>query len=162
MAKAKRDPSQGQGLYERDFFAWTQQQAELLRREAIRGAITDLDLENLAEEIDSLGKCDRRALASQLARITEHLLKLQFGHAYEPRAGWKNSVDAHRAKARRILADSPGLKGELISLLNEGYEDGRRRAARLLGVDRGPVTLPEVCPYTIDQLLDRDWWPRRG
>lgn len=119
MAKARRNLSQAQSLYDRDFFAWTQQQAALLRQEAARKPTTALDLENLAEEIDSLGKRDRRALASQIARITEHLLKLQYARAKEPRAGWENSVDAHRSKARRILADSPGLKGELTRILSE-------------------------------------------
>jgi hypothetical protein len=115
-----------------------------------------------AEEIDSLDKRDRRALASQLARITEHLPEIQFGYADEPRPGWENSVDAHRSKARRILADSPGLEGELSAVLSEGYEDGGRRAARLLRADLGPVALPDACPSSVDQLLDRDWWPRRG
>jgi Domain of unknown function DUF29 len=83
-------------------------------------------------------------------------LKLQFGRADEPRTGWENSVDGRRSKARRILADSPGLKGELSSLLSEGYEDGRRRAARVLRADLGPVILPDACPYSLDQRLDRD------
>jgi hypothetical protein len=161
MAKAKRDLSRGQSLYDRDFFAWTQQQAALLRREAARRPTTGLDLGNLAEEIDSLGKRDRRALASQIARITEDLLKLQHGRAAQPRAGWENSVDAHRSRARRLLADSPGLKGELRTMLSESYEEGRRRAERLLRGELDLTTLPEACPYSLDQILDRDWWPRR-
>jgi hypothetical protein len=161
MAKARRDLSQVQSLYDRDFFAWTQQQAALLR-EAAGGPTTGLDFENLAEEIESLGKRDRRALASQLARITEHLLKLQHARAEEPRAGWENSVDAHRSKARRILADSPAPKGELRTLLDASYEDGRRRAARLLRNELDPTALPEACPYSPDHILDRDWWPPRS
>jgi Domain of unknown function DUF29 len=162
MAKAKRDLPEPQSPYDRDFFAWTQQQADLLRRAAARERTPDLDFENLAEEIESLGKRDRRALASQIARITEHLLKLQYSRAEESRPGWENSVDVHRSKARRILADSPGLKGELETILKESYEDGRRFAARSLRTELDPKTLPEVCPYRLDQILDRDWWPRRG
>jgi Domain of unknown function DUF29 len=161
MAKAKRDLSEAQSLYDRDFFAWTQQQAGLLRREAAGGPTTGLDFENLAEEIESLGKRDRRALASQIARITEHLLKLQHAHDQEPRSGWENSVDVHRSKAQRILTDSPGLRSELRTILNESYEDGRRRTARLLRGEPDPATLPEACPYSLEQILDRDWWPRR-
>jgi hypothetical protein len=162
MAKAKRDLPEVRSRYDRDFFAWTREQAALLRREAARGLASDLDFENLAEEIESLGKRDRRALASQLARITEHLLKLQHARAEEPRPGWENSVDAHRSKARRILADSPGLKSELGALLSESYKDGRRRAARLLRAELDHTTLPQACPYSLDQILDPDWWPRRG
>ena len=161
MAKAKRDLTQAQSRYDRDFYAWTREQAALLRRQAARGPASDLDLEGLAEEIESLGKRDRRALASQLARITEHLLKLQHARAEAPRPGWENPVDGHRSKARRILADSPGLKGELRTTLDASYEDGRRRAARLLRNDVDPAALPEACPYSLDQILDRDWWPRR-
>ena len=159
MAKAKRELPEVPGLYERDFVAWTRQQADLLRRAAAVSPATDLDFANLAEEIESLGKRDRRALAAQLARITGHLLKLQHAQAEQPRAGWE--VDAHRSKARRILADSPGLKAELEALLGESYDDGRRFAARSLRTDPGPEPLPETCPYSLEQILDRDWWPRR-
>ena len=160
--KARPAPSQRHSLYHRDFFAWTRQQAELLRRAAAHGPTSDLDFDNLAEEIESLGKRDRRALWAQLARITEHLVKLQFARAAEPRSGWENSVDAHRSKARRILADSPGLKADLQAMLGESYEEGRRRAARSLRGELDAKTLPEVCPYTVDQILDRDWWPSGG
>jgi hypothetical protein len=86
-------------------------------------------------------------------------LELQHAQAQESRAGWENSVDAHRSKARRILADSPGLKAELATILMESYDDGRRRAARSLRDQLDPPTLPTTCPYGIDQILDRDWWP---
>ena len=162
MAQAKRSPSEARSRYDRDFFAWTQEQAELLRRAATCQPNSDLDFENLAEEIESLGKRDRRALMSQLARITKHLLKLQFSRAVQPRAGWENSVDGHRSKARRILADSPGLKRDLQSMLAESYEDGRRRAARSLRDELDPRTVPKACPYDLDQILDHDWWPRGG
>jgi hypothetical protein len=162
MAKAKRDLSQARRLYDRDFFAWTQQQAALLRRAATGEPTSDLDLQNLAEEIESLGKRDRRALAAQLACITEHLLKLQHARAAEPRPGWEVSVDVHRAKALRILADSPGLKSELATILSESYEDGRRFAARALRNELGAKTLPGACPYSLDQMLDREWWPSRA
>ena len=161
MAQAKRDLSDPGSLYDRDFFAWTRQQAELLRRAADGEPTSELDLQNLAEEIESLGRRDRRALISQIARITEHLLKLQYSRAEESRPGWESSVEVHRSKALRILADSPGLKAELETILSEGYEDGRRFAARSSRNELDPKTLPEVSPYSIDQILDRDWWPRR-
>ena len=162
MARPKPKLTRAQSLYDRDFFAWTQHQAELLRRAAAREPTSDLDFDNLAEEIESLGKRDRRALASQIARIAEHLLKLQYARDEESRPGWENSVDAHRSKARRILADSPGLKGHLATLVSESYEDGRRVAARSLRNELDPALLPQACPYSIDQILDRDWWPPRS
>ena len=161
MAKAKRDLAPRQSLYDGDFFAWTQQQATLLRRAAARGPDSDLDLHNLAEEIESLGKRDRRALISQSARVIEHLLKFQYSRAEGTRPGWESWVDVRRSKARRILADSPGLKTEVETIVSESYEDGRRFAGRSLRNELDPKTLPEACPYTLDQILDQDWWPRR-
>jgi Domain of unknown function DUF29 len=158
---AKRHLPESGSLYGRDFFAWTQQQAALLRRAAMREPTSDLDLENLAEEIESLGRRDRRALISQITRVTEHLLKLQHSRLAESRPGWESSVDVHRAKARRILADSPGLKAELEAILTESYADGRRFAARSLRNEVDPETLPKVCPYSLDQIFDVDWWPPR-
>ena len=108
MAKAKQELPKAESLYNRDFVGWTQQQAQLLRREATLKSGTDLDLENLAEEIESLGKRDRRALTNNVARVAEHLLKLQYLPAKDPRPGWENSVDVHRSKARKILGNSPG------------------------------------------------------
>lgn len=157
MAKAKAKPKAV--LYDQDFFAWTQQQADFLRQEAARGADTDLDFENLAEEVESLGKRDRRALTSNVARIIEHLLKLQHSKAQDPRPGWETSVDVHRSKAQKILADSPGLKSGALDSLAESYDDGRRFAIRSLRHELDPSTLPDTCPYTLEQILDRDWWP---
>jgi len=159
MAKVRQELPKARFGYDRDFFAWTQQQAEFLRREAILRPGTDLDLENLAEEIESLGKRDRRALTNNVARIAEHLLKLQHSPATDPRPGWESSVDVHRSKARKILADSPGLRSDLQATLGESYADGRRRAARALRGEVDPKVLPERCPYTVDQILDHDWWP---
>ena len=162
MARAKPKLADARGLYDRDFFAWTQRQAELLRRAAADETTSDLDFENLAEEIDSLGKRDRRALISQLAPVSEHLLKLQHARAEESHAGWENSVDVHRSKARRILADSPGLKADLPTILSESYQDGRRLAARSLRGEVNPDQFPKTCPYSLDQMLDPDSWPRRA
>jgi Domain of unknown function DUF29 len=157
MAKVRQELPKAKAGYDRDFFAWTQQQAELLRR-AAAGEPADLDLANLAEEIESLGKRDRRALTNNVARILEHLLKLQSSPA-KGRPGWESSVDVHRAKASRILADSPGLGSDLQDLLADSYADGRRRAVRALRTEVALKTLPANCPYTLDQILDHDWWP---
>src|SRR5947209_2970432 len=79
-------------LYDEDFVAWTQQQAEALRSAARGKTNHPLDWENLAEEIESLGKSDRRELHSQIYRIIRHLAKLQFSSAEEPRRGWRESI----------------------------------------------------------------------
>ena len=88
----------------------------LLRRAAAGQPTFDLDLQNLSNEIESLSRRDRRALATQLARIIEHLLKLQHTAAAEPRRGWENSVDVHRTKVLMILAGCKGPKSGLATI----------------------------------------------
>src|SRR5262249_39923965 len=72
-----------------------------------------LDWENLAEEIESLGKSDRRELRGQIYRIIQHLAKLQFSPATDPRLGWSNSIKDARKQAQLLLEDSPSLKAQL-------------------------------------------------
>src|SRR5437763_13188976 len=86
--------------YDDDFYAWTQYQAEVLR--TMRRADNRLDRENLAEEVEDLGKSERNAVRSQIVRIVAHLLKLEFSPATDPRFDWMASI----IEARRALADS--------------------------------------------------------
>src|SRR4029077_7212096 len=104
MAKVKE-------LYDQDFFLWTQEQAEALRR--TKESNLPLDWENLAEEIESLGKSDRRELAAQITRILRHLLKLEVSPAVESRAGWRESVADARTAIELVLGDSPSLRREV-------------------------------------------------
>lgn len=98
-----------------------------------------------------MGQRDRRALTDNVARINEHLLKLQHSPAEAPRPGWETSIDVHRSKVRKILVDSPGLRADLPSTLDESYADGRRFAARALRGEVDPKAPPQVCPYTLDR-----------
>ncbi len=138
--------------YDTDFYTWTQEQAELLRQEQIAG----LDWQNLAEEIESLGRSDYRSLVSAIEQLTLHLLKWQ--HQSEKRSrSWEDSIDKQRAEIEKLLDDSPGLKGKLDEAIAKGYRYGRRGAAR---ETRLPLeTLPETCPYRWEQLTDEDWLP---
>src|SRR5205823_14188162 len=95
-------------LYDRDFFLWTQEQATALR--AVKDSNLPLDWDNLAEEIEDLGKSDRRELRSQIRRIMRHLAKLQFSPAHDPRRGWHESIVDGRSEVELILRDSPSLK----------------------------------------------------
>src|SRR5215216_3513269 len=120
-------PRQGMGndltdllsLYDEDFVSWTEQQAQALRSAARGSTNQPLDWENLAEEIESLGKSDRRELRSQIYRVVRHLAKLQFSAATDPRDGWRDSVTDGRKRAELILADSPSLKAQLDQFVSE-------------------------------------------
>jgi len=97
-------------LYEQDFFAWTEEQAALLRNAAAPRQNTPFDLEHLAEEIESLGISERRVLRREIARIIEHLLKLDHSPATEPRSVWRHAGKLHRSEALAILRTSPSLR----------------------------------------------------
>ncbi len=144
--------------YEDDFYAWTQEQARLLREAARERINTPLDFENLAEEVESMGRSETRAVESSLSRILEHLLKLEFSPAADPRNGWKASVVEHRDRLARDIAASPSLRGKMD--VPDVYRLARKVAA--LGLERDGIRLsdlPADCPYDLNAILDEDWWP---
>lgn len=144
--------------YDEDFYSWTQEQARLLRETAAARLNVPLDFEHLAEEIEDMGKNDRRAVNSGISRVIERLLKLEFSPASDPRGGWRKSVREHRASVLDALADSPSLHGKID--LPTAYRRGRDYAVDGLGQDRvDERVLPAECPYTLDQILDYGWWP---
>ena len=152
---------QGANLYGPDFFAWTEQQATALRRLAERriNLEDDLDLDNLIEEVESMGRSDLKAVTSALARVIEHLLKLEYSGATDPRDGWITSVDNHRGLISDEFTDSPSLRGRVDPL--RAWTSGR--ASAIKGLRRHePAIIPAIpadCPYTPEQLLDDDWYP---
>ena len=139
-------------LYAHDFYAWTQEQAALLRE----GAVLELDLDNLAEEIESLGKSQYRELGSRADVLLMHLLKWCY-QASERSGSWRSTIRTQRRELRRLLAQNPSLRPLVESVMVEGYPDARLTASDETGV---PVLLfPEACPWTAEQVLDGDFWP---
>src|SRR5437763_13952348 len=100
-------------LYDEDFVAWTQQQAKALRAAAGSRTNQPLDWENLAEEVENLGKTVRREIGSQIRRIIQHLLKLQYSPAIDPRRRWFESSTEARSEIADILEQNPSLRREL-------------------------------------------------
>ena len=147
-------------LYDADFYEWTREQSAALRRRLSERANTDLDLENLAEEIESLGRSEQQAAESAVARIIEHLLKLELSPADYPRAGWEDSVNEHRSRLILSLEASPSLRRKIRLVV--AYALARKRAIRSLardGVDE--LSVPLDCPYTLDGIVDDDFWPEQ-
>jgi hypothetical protein len=147
-------------LYQTDYYAWTKQQAAELRKLAAARANTTLDLENLAEEVESLGRSDLATVRSQLRRIIEHLLKLEHSPAAEPRFGWRESV----IEARDVIPDviTATLRREVEAELANTYQQGRRKAEAALrrhGEREAAHALPADCPYSFDQIVSYDWYP---
>jgi hypothetical protein len=132
--------------YEQDFYQWTQEQAELLKA----GALSQLDVENLIEEIESMGKSQKRALISRMTVLLMHLLKWD----YQPdrRSGsWKSTIITQRKEIKRLLKDNPGLKSIITEMLNETYLDAAEIASAETELPES--TFPETCSYTVEQLM---------
>ena len=149
-------------LYDEDFVAWTEQQAEALRSAARGKTNQPLDWENLAEEIESLGKSDRRELHSQIYQIIRHLAKLQFSSAEEPRRGWRESIIDGRMQAELVLADSPSLRREVERIVSTETPKAIKRAIFDLGefgeIDSATKRGLQRARYNVDQVLS-DWFP---
>jgi hypothetical protein len=163
--------------YEQDFFEWSQEQAERLRvagevlgRTPLRpndlpGILKELDWKNLAEEIESLGRRDRRELFSRISTVIEHLIKLEFSAAVGPRQGWRQTITRERIEIEQILQDSPSLRRSVadhiekisaravklaVTSLKDHEEVSEAVIARLRGADG--------VWYSAEQILS-DWWP---
>ena len=156
MAKVIARPPAG-GLYQEDFPLWAERQAALLRAKRF----DELDLENLIEEVEDLSRRERDRVESHVESILEHLLQLERSNATTPRRGWLVTVDRQRAQLGRKLTTTlrHHLEGELPAV----YAGLRRPLARQLEKDHAPAdALPAGCPYTLDQILDPDWYPEHG
>ena len=144
--------------YDDDYYAWTQYQASVLR--TMRRADNRLDRERVAEEIEDSGKSERDTVRSQVRRIIEHLLKLKYSPAADPRFDWMASV----VEARQALADkiTATLQRDAEAMLPRLYADGRELAQiglRKFGENAGADNLPATCPYTFEQIQQRSWYP---
>jgi hypothetical protein len=138
--------------YDADFYAWTQAQA--LRNKDWQA----LDLANLAEEIESLGKRDRRGVESYLEAVAEHLLKWVYQPQERARRGrsWRTSVGNARRGMERLIEDSPSLRDVPASRLVIIYRRARHGAADESGLPL--TTFPDACPWSLEQLQDEDFW----
>jgi hypothetical protein len=146
--------SQPPELYDTDFYVWTKAQATALRD----GNLAALDLGNLAEEIESLGKRDRRALVSQLERLLLHLLKWQYHPSMrQTGSSWRQSIRQARREMALIINDSPSLERQVPIQLAFAYAHARVDASDETGL---PLALfPEVCPWDVAQVVDANFFP---
>jgi hypothetical protein len=142
-------------LYDKDFYAWSRRQAELLRAERF----SDLDLGRLIEEVEDLGETVYRSVRSRMRTIIEHLLKLEHSPASEPKRGWRETIRTQRADLDEDL--SAALRPRIEAGMPRFYAKARRDAAAALhdyGEPAAADALPQSCPYTLDQIVS-DWLP---
>lgn len=157
-AKISSAPFSSGDLYERDYHAWCVAQARALRERQL----DQVDWPNVAEEIEDLGKNERRALRSRIMRLLEHLLKLAYARdrLFRNNArGWELSVRNARDVVRESLDDNPSLRAETGPLLLAAYRSARNEALKSL---RLPDTaIPEAAPWIFAQIIDDAFLPVR-
>lgn len=139
-------------LYDVDFYAWTQEQAKLLRQEEF----SRLDITNLIEEIEDMGKSQQRQLYSRLVVLMTPLLKWQFQPGKQSRS-WQATIRVQRRRLHRLLDQTPSLRAHLDQTIIEAYADAVDEAWAETGLD--VETFPSACPYTSTQLLDETFFP---
>jgi uncharacterized protein DUF29 len=149
-------------LYDKDFVLWSRQQAEALRAAGRSSTNQPIDWENVAEEIDSFARSEKRELGSQIKRILHHLLKLEHSSVPNPRRGWENSIMDARDEIEDLLDRSPSLRDEIDAEIARQAPRAARLALRDLG--KRPEADSEIAgriratSYTEDQIVG-DWFP---
>jgi hypothetical protein len=139
-------------LYDRDFLAWSREQTELLRT----GKLAEADIDHIAEEIDSMGRTEKRELIRALSVLLLQLVKWR--HQPEKRSqSWEASIRVQRDHIADRLDDNPSLKPLLPQALAVACRDASLEAVAETGL--AGSTFPEACPWTVEQVLDGGFWP---
>ncbi|MCC5640294.1 DUF29 domain-containing protein [Nostoc sp. CHAB 5844] len=142
-------------LYEQDFYLWIQTTVKLLQE----GKLEQLDIENLIEEIDSMGRSEKKELRTRLIILIEHLLKLEYWTEEKEcnARGWRNTIVEQRRQIIYLLEDSPSLKSVLNDVFLDCYTDARNDTIRKYQL---PSELfPQESPFSVVQILDADFIP---
>lgn len=142
-------------LYERDFLAWCEDTVAKLKAKDIE----NLDFENLVEEIESLGKRERRELKNRLTVLLAHLLKRMYVNSPDNFIGWELTIREQRQQIKQLLKDSPSLKPYFTEILTEIYVD----ALEIVQIEYKQAQFPEIWNLTneIDVLLSKKYWENK-
>jgi hypothetical protein len=139
-------------LHDVDFYAWTQQQVDVLQTQQW----SEVDIASLIEELESMGARERRELISRLAVLIAHLLKWQHQPSFRGRS-WQLTLKEQRRQLHRLLKDNPSLHARLSEWIDEAYGDAILAAAKETGLDE--AVFPEHCPYAPSDLLNWTFYP---
>lgn len=141
-----------QTLYDRDFYAWANEQAALLRA----GKLDTADIAHIAEEIESMGRTEKREMINRLVVLLLHLLKWRYQPALRGNS-WRLSIEEQRYRIADHLDDNPSLKSALDTAITNAYRLALIEAERETGVSRR--NFPADCPWSFGQMIDEGFWP---
>lgn len=140
-------------INQQDFYGWTQKQISLLRSKKFN----EIDLENLIEEVESMGNSELRELESRLTVLLMHLLKWQYQANLQTRS-WILTIKEQRRRIVKRLQQSPSLKSKLNAVIADAYDLARGDAADETGLPES--SFPIECPWTYPQIVDMEFWPK--
>jgi hypothetical protein len=144
---SQTQPIRNDSLYETDFYGWTQQQAQMLEQ----GCWDQLDIPNLVEEIESLGRQERRELTNRFGILLGHLLKWQHQPELQGKS-WVATIREQRREIIKLLQRNPSLQPYQDEAVTDGYEQGLDLVVRETSLDY--ADLPSSCPYSLSEILD--------
>ncbi|MES0337938.1 MAG: DUF29 domain-containing protein [Candidatus Magnetobacterium sp. LHC-1] len=153
LRENRASPPPARDLYEVDFYQWAFHNADLLRQ----GRFSEIDLENIIEELESMARRDRRELFNRLAVLIMHLLKWQYQPSRRSES-WSTTIGNQRTEIDSLLADSPSLKYNIEPVIVKGFIEAKRKFEVETGINAR--VLPETCPYTFEQLMARGFLPQ--
>lgn len=147
--KSKEKPaSRPRTRYEDDLYTWVQEQVALL----LAGKLSEIDAQNIAEELNDVGKSEINGLRSSIAVLTQQLLKWDHQPTRRSRS-WMATVNEQRRHIQQALDDSPGMKSKLTRTIEQGYASGRDQAVAETNLDY--IVFPEACPYSFEEMMTR-------
>jgi hypothetical protein len=138
--------------YDQDFYSWTQEQAALLKA----GRLHDLDIANLIEEVETMGRSEKRELQSRLIVLLVHLLKWKHQPVRRGKS-WTLTIKGQRMNYDDVLIDNPGLKPQLSDITCNAYRLARVNAAKETKLDLD--VFEHECPWTLEQITDESFFP---
>lgn len=139
-------------LYEKDYYLWLENTANLLRERKLE----ELDITHLIEEVEDMGRGEKRSLYSNLKILLMHLLK----YRYQPEKrsnSWRYTIEEHRQRIAEALCDSPSLKNYLLEIFEKCYQDAKKLAAKETGL--ALEAFPKESCFTTAETLDFDYLP---
>ena len=140
-------------LYDQDFYAWTQEQAKLIKQKVFKR----VDIAHLEEELESMGASEQRSLESKLTQLMMHMLKLKYQPDYINTKSWIRSIKFQRNDIHRILKKSPSLHAKINEFLSDVYENAILMAANETGLEEDEC--PSICEWSSQQVLDNTFYP---
>jgi len=139
-------------LYQADYYGWLQENAQLIREKRF----SELDVDNIIEELESMGKSEKRELSNRLTVLLMHLLRWQY-QSVKRSTSWRNTIAVQRIDIRELLEDSPSLRREVADKIAVAYEKAVLAAEVETGIEK--QNFPSACPFSFEQILDEDFLP---